>query len=141
MRYCLAAVAALAIQASAANADIVALTGDGSLATIDKSGKVTGTSKISGIGPVLGIDVRPADGQLYALSSDGTIATVDRFLAAVAAQPAPVSTDAVDVAFALEVLRAIADDHPDRLPAGIHARATEAVERLESVPFARGGAA
>jgi hypothetical protein len=77
MRYCLAAVAALAIQASAANADIVALTGDNTLATIDKSGKVTGTSKIQGVGPVLGIDVRPADGQLYALASDGAVATID----------------------------------------------------------------
>jgi hypothetical protein len=77
MRYCLAAVAALAIQAQAANADIVALTGDNMLATIDKSGKVTGSAKISGIGPVLGIDVRPADGQLYALGGDGTIATLD----------------------------------------------------------------
>ena len=71
---------------------------------------------------------------------EGTIGTVDRFLAA--AQPAPVSTDvstdAVDVRFALEVLRAIADDYPDRLPADLHARATEALERLESVPFVQG---
>ncbi|TXG77738.1 MAG: hypothetical protein E6R11_06065 [Rhodocyclaceae bacterium] len=78
-------------------------------------------------------------------AAEDTIGTADVFLAAVAAQPAPVSTDlstdAVDVRFALEVLRAIADDYPDRLPADLHARATEAVERLESRPFALGGEA
>jgi DNA-binding beta-propeller fold protein YncE len=79
MRYCLAAVAALALSASAAQADtIVALSGDNTLAIIDaKSGKVTGNSKIEGLGPVLGIDVRPSDGMLYALARDGTIATID----------------------------------------------------------------
>jgi DNA-binding beta-propeller fold protein YncE len=79
MRYCLAAAAALALSASAAQADtIVALSGDGTLSMIDaKAGKVTGSAKISGIGPVLGIDVRPADGMLYALASDGTVATLD----------------------------------------------------------------
>jgi len=80
MRYYLAAAAAaLAMQASAANADmIVALTSDNMLATIDsKSGKVTGKTKIEGIGTVLGIDVRPSDGMLYALASDGTVATLD----------------------------------------------------------------
>jgi hypothetical protein len=79
MRYCLAAVAAFAFSASAAQADtIVALSGDNSLAVIDaKSGKVTGNTKISGLGSVLGIDVRPSDGQLYGLASDGTVATID----------------------------------------------------------------
>jgi DNA-binding beta-propeller fold protein YncE len=78
MRYGVAAIAALAIQTCAANADIVALTGDSGLAMIDaKSGKVTGQTKIQGLGPVLGIDVRPSDGQLYALASDGTVATID----------------------------------------------------------------
>jgi DNA-binding beta-propeller fold protein YncE len=79
MRSCLAAAAALALSASLAQADtLVALTGDNTLAVIDaKAGKVTGSSKIKGLGPVLGIDVRPADGMLYALASDGTVATVD----------------------------------------------------------------
>jgi DNA-binding beta-propeller fold protein YncE len=79
MRHYLAAVAALALSASAAQADmIVALSGDNTLAIIDaKSGKVTGKTKIDGLGAVLGIDVRPLDGQLYALASDGTVATID----------------------------------------------------------------
>jgi hypothetical protein len=79
MRYYLAVAAALALQASAAHADtIVALTGDDIIASVDtRTAKTTGLTKIDGIGPVLGFDVRPADGQLYALSSDGTIAIVD----------------------------------------------------------------
>jgi DNA-binding beta-propeller fold protein YncE len=79
MRYYLAVAAALAMQVSAANADsIVALVGEDILATIDtKTNKATGLTKIDGVGPILGVDVRPADGQLYALASDGTIAIVD----------------------------------------------------------------
>lgn len=79
MRYCLAAAAALALSVSVANAEtIVALSGENTLATIDaKSGKVTGSTKIQGLGAVLGIDVRPSDGQLYALASDGTVAIID----------------------------------------------------------------
>jgi hypothetical protein len=79
MRYHLAAAAALTLQLSAAHAEtIVALIGDDVLATINtSSGKTTGLTKIEGVGPILGIDVRPSDGQLYALSSDGTVATID----------------------------------------------------------------
>ena len=79
MRYHLALTAALALQVSAAHADsIVALVGEDILATIDgRTAKTTGLVKIDGLGPVLGIDVRPSDGQLYALASDGTIATID----------------------------------------------------------------
>jgi hypothetical protein len=79
MRYHLALAAALAMQVSAAHAEtIVALVGDDILATIDsRTAKTTGLVKIDGVGPVLGIDVRPADGQLYALARDGTIATID----------------------------------------------------------------
>ena len=79
MRYYLAAAAALTMQVSAAQAEtIVALIGNDVLATIDsRLGKTTSWTKIEGIGPVLGIDVRPADGQLYALTNDGIIATVD----------------------------------------------------------------
>lgn len=57
---------------------------------------------------------------------------------ALAGAPADLSLDPVDVAFALEVLRQIVDEWPDRLPPDLHERATEAVERLESVPFAQG---
>jgi DNA-binding beta-propeller fold protein YncE len=79
MRTYLAAAAALTLQLSAAHAEtIVALIGDDVLATINtSSGKTTGLTKIEGVGPILGIDVRPSDGQLYALSSDGTVATID----------------------------------------------------------------
>ncbi len=79
MRYYLAVAAALAMQVSAAHADtIVALVGDDILAKVDsRTGKTTSLTKIDGIGPVLGVDVRPADGRLYALASDGTIAIID----------------------------------------------------------------
>ncbi len=79
MRYYLAVAAALAMQLSAANAQTVAaLIGDDILATIDaRALKTTGLTKIEGLGPVLGVDVRPADGLLYALAADGTVATID----------------------------------------------------------------
>jgi hypothetical protein len=79
MRYYLAVAAALALQASAAQAEtVVALIGSDVIATFDtRTSKTTSWTKIDGIGPVLGIDFRPADGQLYALTSDGIIATVD----------------------------------------------------------------
>ena len=69
----------LTLQVSAARADsIIALVGDDILATIDgRTAKTTALVKIDGVGPILGIDVRPADGRLYALASDGTIATID----------------------------------------------------------------
>lgn len=74
----LTAAAALAMLSSAAHADIVALIPGNVLTMIDsQSGKVTGKTKIQGLGPVVGIDVRPSDGQLYALAADGTVATVD----------------------------------------------------------------
>jgi hypothetical protein len=80
MRFHLAALAAaLAVQASAARADsIVALIGEDILATIDsRTARTTNLVKIDGVGPILGIDVRPADGRLYALASDGSIAIID----------------------------------------------------------------
>ena len=79
MRYHLALAAALTLQVSAARADsIIALVGDDILATIDgRTAKTTALVKVDGVGPILGIDVRPADGRLYALTSDGTIATID----------------------------------------------------------------
>jgi hypothetical protein len=79
MRYILTAIVAIALQVSVAHAQtIAALIGDDVLATVDSgSGKTVGLKKIEGIGPVLGIDVRPSDGQLYALAADGTIAVLD----------------------------------------------------------------
>src|SRR5262245_59486757 len=79
MRYQLALAAALVMHVSTARADsVVALVGEDILATIDsRTAKTTSLVKIDGVGPILGIDVRPADGQLYALASDGTIATID----------------------------------------------------------------
>ncbi len=79
MRYHLALAAALAMQASAARADsIAALIGEDILATFDsQTARTTSLVKIDGVGPILGIDVRPADGRLYALATDGTIATID----------------------------------------------------------------
>jgi len=79
MRYQLALAAALVMHVSTARADsVVALVGEDILATIDsRTAKTTSLVKIDGVGPILGIDVRPADGQLYALASDGTIAIID----------------------------------------------------------------
>jgi len=48
------------------------------------------------------------------------------------------STDPEDIEFVYQVLREIVDDHPELLPPDLHARATEALERLESVPFSQG---
>jgi len=79
MRYHLALAAALVMHVSTARAEsVVALVGEDILATFDsRTAKTTSLVKIDGVGPILGIDVRPADGQLYALASDGTIAIVD----------------------------------------------------------------
>ena len=79
MRYYLAAAAALALQVSAAHSEtIITLIGDDVLATVDSNtGKTTGLRKIDGVGPLLGIDVRPADGQLYGLASDGAVVPID----------------------------------------------------------------
>jgi hypothetical protein len=67
------------MHASTARAEsVVALVGEDILATFDsRTAKTTSLVKIDGVGPILGIDVRPADGQLYALANDGTIAIVD----------------------------------------------------------------
>jgi Domain of unknown function (DUF4394) len=66
-------------QAYAQAANIIALSGDNSLAVIDSStGKAGAAMAISGVdGRVLGIDVRPSDGMLYGLFADGTVATID----------------------------------------------------------------
>jgi hypothetical protein len=54
------------------------LIGDDVLASVYSGlGKAAALTKIEGIGPVLGIDVRPSDGKLYALAADGTVAILD----------------------------------------------------------------
>jgi hypothetical protein len=65
---------------TAANADgrIIGLVDGKTLVTIDPaSKKVTSSVNVSGVGPLLGIDVRPADGMLYGLTSDSNIVTID----------------------------------------------------------------
>ncbi len=57
---------------------IAALVGGDTLVHVDaRAKKVTKTVKITGAGPIVGIDVRPADGMLYGLASDGTVVTID----------------------------------------------------------------
>jgi len=74
-----AAASVLALSAAAAHAQsAVALVGNDSLATIDlTSGKVTKTTKVSGAGRLLGIDVRPSNKMLYGVAADGAIVTID----------------------------------------------------------------
>jgi hypothetical protein len=63
-------------QASAAN--LVALTGDSTLLSIDASPAVVRRVNVSGIdAPLLGIDVRPSDGRLYGLLANGKVVTVN----------------------------------------------------------------
>jgi hypothetical protein len=74
------AVAASALMTTTAHAQgrIVGLVDGKTIVTIDPaSKKVVSTVNINGVGPVLGIDVRPADGMLYGVTSDGSIVTID----------------------------------------------------------------
>jgi hypothetical protein len=74
-----AASAALLMTSVAANAaQVAALIGNDTIATVDTAQKkATGSVKVSGIsGALVGIDVRPADGLLYGLVDDGTIVTI-----------------------------------------------------------------
>jgi hypothetical protein len=78
-RSLLAATAALLLTSVAANAaQVAALIGGDTIATVDTAQKkATGSVKVTGIsGALVGIDVRPADGQLYGLVDDGTIVTI-----------------------------------------------------------------
>jgi hypothetical protein len=78
-RSLLAATAALLLTSVAANAaQVAALIGDDTIATVDTAQKkATGWVKVTGIsGALVGIDVRPADGQLYGLVDDGTIVII-----------------------------------------------------------------
>ena len=74
-----AASAALLLSSAAANAaQVAALIGGDTIATVDTAQKkATGSVKVTGIsGALVGIDVRPADGMLYGLVDDGTIVTI-----------------------------------------------------------------
>jgi hypothetical protein len=74
-----AAAGALTVAASAAQAQTaVALTGENTLVTVDlASGKASKTTKVTGAGRLLGIDVRPSNKMLYGVASDGAIVTID----------------------------------------------------------------
>jgi len=74
-----AASAALLLTSVAANAaQLAALVGGDTIATVDTAQKkATGSVKVTGIsGALVGIDVRPADGMLYGLVDDGTLVTI-----------------------------------------------------------------
>lgn len=74
-----AASAALLMTSVAANAaQVAALIGGDTIATVDTAQKkATGSVKVSGIsGALVGIDVRPADGMLYGVVDDGTVVTI-----------------------------------------------------------------
>lgn len=79
IRSILAASAALLMTSVAANAaQVAALIGNDTIATVDTAQKkATGSVKVTGIsGALVGIDVRPADGLLYGLVDDGTVVTI-----------------------------------------------------------------
>ena len=75
----LAASVALLLTSAAANAaQVAALVGGDTIATVDTAQKkATGSVKVTGLtGMLVGIDVRPADGLLYGLVDDGTVVTI-----------------------------------------------------------------
>ncbi|CAN5402387.1 DUF4394 domain-containing protein [soil metagenome] len=74
-----AASAALLMTSVAVNAaQVAALIGNDTIATVDTAQKkATGSVTVTGIsGALVGIDVRPADGLLYGLVDDGTVVTI-----------------------------------------------------------------
>ena len=73
-----ASVAVLLTSAAANAAQVAALIGGDTIATVDTAQKkATGSVKVTGIsGALVGIDVRPADGLLYGLVDDGTVVTI-----------------------------------------------------------------
>lgn len=57
---------------------VAALVGGDTLVHVDaKARKAVKTVKITGAGPIVGIDVRPANGMLYGLAADGSVVTID----------------------------------------------------------------
>lgn len=113
----IAASAALLMTSAAANAaQVAALIGGDTIATVDTAQKkATGSVKVSGIsGALVGIDVRPADGLLYGVVDDGTVvtiakdgkATVKSKLETMVAKGVPVTVDFNPVADRLRVMGA-----------------------------------
>ena len=75
----IAASVALLLTSAAANAaQVAALVGGDTIATVDTAQKkATGSVKVTGLtGMLVGIDVRPSDGLLYGLVDDGTVVTI-----------------------------------------------------------------
>lgn len=117
IRSLVAASAALFLASTSANAaQVAALIGGDTIATVDTAQKkATGSVKVSGISGVLvGIDVRPADNQLYGLVDDGTVvviakdgkATMKSKLDTMIARGVPVTVDFNPVADRLRVMGA-----------------------------------
>lgn len=73
-----ASVAVLLTSAAANAAQVAALIGGDTIATVDTAQKkATGSVKVTGLtGMLVGIDVRPSDGLLYGLVDDGTVVTI-----------------------------------------------------------------
>lgn len=73
-----ASVALLLTSAGAHAAQVAALVGGDTIATVDTAQKkATGSVKVTGLtGMLVGIDVRPSDGLLYGLVDDGTVVTI-----------------------------------------------------------------
>lgn len=64
--------------AEARAADAVALVGDATLVSIDlATGRPGAPVAVTGVGRLLGIDVRPADQRLYGVTVDGAVVTID----------------------------------------------------------------
>lgn len=78
LKIALAAGATFGFAASANAAMVVGLV-DGQTLVMFNSMKpaVAKTMKVTGAGPLLGIDVRPSNGMLYGVATDGTVVTID----------------------------------------------------------------
>jgi hypothetical protein len=63
--------------ASAQAANLVGLTADGKLVSIDTATMTASAPVAVGGDKLVGIDVRPADGKLYGVAADGQIVTID----------------------------------------------------------------
>ena len=78
LKLALAAGTVLGFAASANAAMVVGLVDGGTLVMFDTmKPTVAKTMKVTGTGPLLGIDVRPSNGMLYGVATDGTVVTID----------------------------------------------------------------
>jgi len=79
LKVALSSVLALAATSSLAGAEMAAgLVGDKTIVLIDSSKKaVTKSMEVTGVGRLLGIDVRPSNKMLYGVAVDGTVVTID----------------------------------------------------------------